>query len=64
MNIDTNTKHRVCKDVRREGPGRWSVNVWWGSGYVTDVRRYYYRTREHARHADISHNIGKNGRIT
>ena len=53
---------RVFKDLRREGDV-WGVNVWFGRGCVTNVRRYYYATRAAAQNADISDEIGKNGRI-
>lgn len=51
--------NRITKDVRREPDGTWGANVWWGSGCVTCVRRYYYATREAARHADISDEPGR-----
>lgn len=45
---------RLARDVGREPDGLWGVNVWAGRAYVTDVRRYVYRTRAEARKADIS----------
>lgn len=53
MNYDQNN-NRVTSSVRREADGTWGANVWFGSGFVTDVRRYVYRTRAQARQADIS----------
>ncbi len=62
MNTDQNGR-QVTKSVRRENDGTWGATVWSGSGVVTDLGRYYYRTREHARRADISNNIGEYGRV-
>ena len=53
----------VCRDLRREPDGTWSVNVWWGSHIVTNVARQYYSSRQSARHADIGDDIGKYGRV-
>jgi hypothetical protein len=54
MTVDTDG-NRVTKSVRRDRDGTWSANVWFGSGCVTTVRRYYsYPTRAAARNADIS----------
>jgi hypothetical protein len=61
MTTDSNGR-RVFRDIRREG-NVWGVNVWWGSGCVTTVRRYCYATRAAARKADIGDEIGKNGRV-
>ncbi len=58
---DTNG-NRINLDIRREQDG-WGRNVWWGSGCVTNVRRYVYATRRQARRGDISDDIGRNGRI-
>jgi len=62
MDTDQNG-NPVIKDVRREG-SVWGANVWWGSGPlgVTTIRRYYYRTREAARNADIGDEPGRGGR--
>jgi len=50
--------------VRREEDGTWGANVWWGSNPATTHRRYFYRTRQQARNADISHSGGKvSGRV-
>ena len=62
MTIDANGR-RICKDVRRESDGTWGATVWFGSGCVTDVRRYYYRTRRQARNADISDDHSVRGRV-
>ena len=61
MTTDSNGR-RVERDIRREG-NVWGANVWWGSGCVTTVRRYYYATRAAARKADVADEIGKNGRV-
>ena len=61
MTTDSNG-NRVFKNLRREG-NVWGVNVWFGSGCVTNVRRYYYATREAAQKADISDEIGTDGRV-
>ena len=54
----------VTKSVRREPLGLWGATVWFGSHYVTNVARYYYRTRTQARHADISDAPGdRSGRV-
>jgi len=60
---DTNGK-LIHRSVKRERNG-WGVNVWFGgaTGPATEIRRYVYRTREQARNADISHDIGSHGRI-
>jgi len=65
MTTDSNGR-RVFRDIRREEGEEgnvWGVNVWFGCGWVTNVRRYYYATRAAARKADISDEVGKNGRI-
>lgn len=62
INRDSNFKP-VYQDVRLEALGRWGANVWLGHGMVTDVRRYYYTSRKNARQADISDEIGQNGRV-
>jgi hypothetical protein len=65
MTTDSNGR-RVFRDIRREEGEEgdvWGVNVWFGCGCVTNVRRYYYATRAAARKADISDEVGKNGRI-
>ena len=61
MTTDSNGRS-VFRDIRREG-NVWGVNVWWGSEWVTTVRRYHYATRAAARKADIGDEIGKNGRV-
>ena len=53
MNYDQNG-NRVTSSVQREQDGTWRATVWFGSGFVTDVRSYVYRTRAQARKADIS----------
>lgn len=52
MDYDQNLRP-IKRDVRRWG-GVWGVWVWSGSGFVTNLRRYYYRTRAQARMADIA----------
>lgn len=61
---DQNGK-RLAAKVAREADGTWGANVWFGgaNGLGTDVRRYYYETRDDARCADISHEIGKFSRV-
>lgn len=57
---------RISRDIRKEqidGIWVWGRNVWFGSGCVTNIRRYYYRTRMHAVQGDISDDIGKAGRV-
>ena len=64
---------RISRDIRKETITRdrvgaepetaWGRNVWFGSGCVTNIRRYYYRTRMHAVQGDISDDIGKGGRV-
>lgn len=56
--------NRVCKRIARAG-NSWAVNVWSGGwyGFATNLRRYYYATREQARMADISDGIGTRGRV-
>ena len=54
---------RVTRSVKKESDGTWGANVWFGSHYVTDVRRYYYATRKQAQDADIGDGIGKRGRV-
>ena len=49
------------KRIQREGD-LWGANVWFGSHYPANLRRYYYRTRAEARSADISHDA-KNGLV-
>jgi len=61
MSTDQNG-NRLSKDVRREPDGTWGVTVWFGTP-ATNVRRYYYRTREQARQGDISDGPGQNGCI-
>lgn len=56
-------EQKFLKDVRKNRDGTWSVNVCFGKHYITDVRRYTYRTRRQARQANISDTIGKDGRI-
>ena len=47
------------RNVKKEADGTWGANVWFGPyDNSTDFRRYFYRTREQARNADISHAIG------
>lgn len=43
----------------------WGVTVWFGGamGPATEVRRYYYRTREQARRGSIGDSIGQRGRV-
>jgi hypothetical protein len=53
----------VTASITREEDGTWGATVWFGSRPATEIRRYYYATREYARHADISDDIGKNGRV-
>ena len=55
---------RTSSNVKKEN-GSWGVNVWFGgvNGLGTNVRRYYYHTREQAREGNIAHDIGKYGRI-
>ena len=50
--------------VQREVDGTWSATVWWGHhGIVSNVQRYFYRSRAAARAACIEHAIGEQGRI-
>ena len=52
--------------VRREDDGTWGANVRPGDETtegVTDVRRYYYRTRDEARRASAADEIGERGRV-
>lgn len=56
----------VTKSVKAEtisGSKVWGVTVWFGSVYVTTVRRYYYETRRQAQDGDISDDIGRRGRV-
>jgi hypothetical protein len=50
---------------RGDAPIAWGVTVWFGgwNGLGTDVRRYFYRTRDEARKADISDRLGQRGRV-
>lgn len=43
----------------------WGADVYWGGGLgpATTVRRYYYVSRDAARRADLSDDIGKRGRV-
>ena len=43
-------------NVRREADGTWGANVWWGGawGFATDAKRYFYKTRDAARAANIA----------
>ena len=52
LDQDGNPIHRGV----RQNPvdGLWYTTVWAGSQYVTNVRRYGYRTRAEARDGDIS----------
>ena len=56
----------VHRNVER-GPEGWGVTVYFGSsqwgGVVTNVRRYYYETRQQARDGDIGDDIGQRGRV-
>ncbi len=56
--------NRLTASVEREGAG-WGATVWFGgqNGLGTNVRRYIYQTRDQARDADISDDIGRRGRI-
>ena len=51
-------------DVRKEG-SLWGRNVWFGglNGLGTNVRRYYYSTRDAARGGCIADETGKRGRV-
>ena len=52
--------------VRREEDRTWGANVRPGgetSEGDTDVRRYYYRTRDQARRASAADEIGERGRV-
>lgn len=43
------------KNVRRDGDGTWSANVWFGCQPATEIRRYFgYATRNDAQDANIS----------
>jgi len=53
--------HEITKNVRREDDGTWGANVWFGSYPPTNLRRYFYQTRDQARDADISDEPGKRG---
>ena len=53
----------ITRNVRKEPDGTWGCNVWWGSYPPTNLRRNFYGTREQARQADISDDIGKTGLI-
>ena len=61
----TRNIHRVVTTFSASGKRTeiWAANVWFGNGVVTSIRTYYYRTRRNARNADISDDIGKNGRV-
>ena len=63
MKVYGSNQQVVTRDVRREADGTWGVNVWSGSQYVTDVRRYFYSTRDAARKGDISDAPGRHGRV-
>ncbi len=54
---------QVTRSIREEQDGTWGRNVWFGSHYVTTVRRYFYASRQAAAAGDISDDIGKNGRV-
>ena len=57
---------QISQDIRREevdGRLLWGRNVWFGSGCVTNARRYYYLTRLAAVQADISDEIGHGKRV-
>lgn len=60
--IDQNGK-AVTQSIRREQDGTWGATVWFGCNPATDIRRYYYRTRQAARKSDISDDIGKYDRV-
>ena len=45
----------IHRDIRQNPvDGLWYTNVWSGSQYVTNVRRYGFRTRAEAQDGDIS----------
>ena len=45
----------IDRDVRQNPiDGLWYTNVWIGQNFVTNVRRYGYRTRARAEDGDIS----------
>jgi hypothetical protein len=53
----------VTASIRKEENGNWSARVWFGTRPATEIRRYEYDSRTHAHRADISDEIGKNGRV-
>ncbi len=47
--------YTLLKDIRKNpSDGLWYVNVFWGNGFASLMRRYGYRTRAEARDGDIS----------
>ena len=44
----------IKRNVKRSSNGLWGCNVWSGRYPPTNLRRYFYKTREQARAADIS----------
>jgi len=58
MNVSTGRKFE--KDIFKQAPGYWGVNVRDGNGMVY---RYFYRTQTHAEKAKFSDVIGKRGRV-
>ena len=65
MTVRDRNERPLAKFLQREGDG-WGVNVWSGAfnGIAGESRRYIYKTYAEARNGDISHEIGKHGRIS
>ena len=51
----------IRANVREEADGTWGANVWFGHNPATTLRRYFYETRDQARQADISDELGRRG---
>lgn len=65
MQVKDQNGRRLAANVAREADGTWSATVWFGgmNGLGTNVRRYYYETRDAAKRADIPDDIGKSGLV-
>ena len=50
----------LVRNIKQESDGSWGCNVWVGRNPPTNLRRYFYGTREQARDADISDTPGNN----
>ena len=51
---------KEVRNLKKEGDGRWGVNVWFGGGICRgiDHRRYYFATRREAQDATINSKFG------